>query len=81
MPCVIREQNLALWQQGAAWVFVTWRLGEPLLKTKLDQWKEEREIWLSHPTEPWDEKTETEYNSLAVEGAMFSFMDWYRLWQ
>jgi REP element-mobilizing transposase RayT len=43
-------------------VFVTWRLGDSLPKAKLDQWKEERTIWLSHHPEPWDEKTETEYH-------------------
>ncbi len=50
------------WQQGEAWVFVTWRLGDSLPKAKLDRWKEERAIWLSHHPEPWDEKTEAEYH-------------------
>ena len=58
----VRQNRLPHWQQGEAWVFVTWRLGDSLPKAKLDQWKEERAIWLSHHPEPWDEKTETEYH-------------------
>jgi type I restriction enzyme R subunit len=54
--------HLPHWQQGEAWVFVTWRLGDSLPKAKLDQWKEERAIWLSQQPEPWDEKTEAEYH-------------------
>jgi type I restriction enzyme R subunit len=57
------RRNLPHWQQGEAWMFVTWRLGDSLPKAKLDQWKEERVIWLSHHPEPWDEKTETEYHA------------------
>ena len=56
------RRNLPHWQQGEAWVFVTWRLGDSLPKVKLDQWKEERAIWLSHHPEPWDRKTEAEYH-------------------
>ena len=54
------RRNLPHWQQGGTWVFVTWRLGDSLPKAKLDQWKEERAIWLSQHLEPWDERTETE---------------------
>ena len=57
-----REHRLPHWQQGEAWVFVTWRLGDSLPKAKLDQWKEERAIWLLHHPEPWNEKTEAEYH-------------------
>jgi type I restriction enzyme R subunit len=56
------KHRLPHWQQGEAWVFVTWRLGDSLPKTKLDQWKEEREIWLKHHPEPWDETTEAGYH-------------------
>ncbi len=55
-------RNLPHWQQGETWVFVTWRLADSLPKAKLDQWKEERDIWLSHHPEPWDEKTDAEYH-------------------
>ena len=56
------RRNLPHWQQGECWVFVTWRLGDSLPKAKLDQWKEERAIWLSLHPEPWDKKTEAEYH-------------------
>ena len=56
------RRNLPHWQQGEAWVFVTWRLGDSLPKAKLDQWKEEREIWHQQHPEPWDDNTESEYH-------------------
>lgn len=56
------EHRLPHWQQGEVWVFVTWRLGDSLPKAKLDQWQEERAVWLKHHPEPWDEKTEKQYH-------------------
>jgi type I restriction enzyme R subunit len=58
----ITRNHLPHWQQGEAWVFVTWRLGDSLPKAKLDEWKAEREAWVKHHPEPWDEKTEAEYH-------------------
>ena len=54
--------RLPHWQQGDAWVFVTWRLADSLPREKLDQWKVERDIWCNRHPEPWDDKTETEYH-------------------
>ena len=56
------SHRLPHWQQGEAWVFVTWRLGDSLPKAKLDQWNQEQEIWRKRHPEPWDEKTEAEYH-------------------
>jgi type I restriction enzyme R subunit len=58
----VTQNHLPHWQQGEAWVFVTWRLGDSLPKAKLDQWKHEREAWMTHHPEPWDEKTVDEYH-------------------
>lgn len=58
----VTRNRLPHWQQGKAWVFVTWRLADSLPKAKLDRWKEERAIWLSLHSKPWDEKTEIEYH-------------------
>ena len=58
----VTQNHLPHWQQGKAWVFVTWRLGDAMPKAKLDQWKAERETWMTHHPEPWDEKTEAEYH-------------------
>ena len=60
----VTQNHLPHWQQGKAWVFVTWRLGDAMPKAKLDQWKAERETWMTHHPEPWDEKTEAEYHEL-----------------
>ena len=60
----VTQNHLPHWQQGKAWVFVTWRLGDAIPKAKLDQWKAERETWMTHHPEPWDEKTEAEYHEL-----------------
>jgi type I restriction enzyme R subunit len=58
----VTKNHLPHWQQGKAWVFVTWRLGDSLPKAKLDQWKNERDSWMAHHPEPWDKKTEAEYH-------------------
>ena len=58
----ITQNHLPHWQQGEAWVFATWRLGDSLPQTKLDQWKQERAIWLSQHPEPWNETIEAEYH-------------------
>ena len=46
--------RLPHWQQEETFVFVTWRLGDSLPKAKLKQWKETRDIWLSHYSKPWE---------------------------
>ncbi len=48
----IHERNLPHWQQEEVWTFITWRLGDSLPIGKLKQWKESRDIWLSHHPEP-----------------------------
>jgi hypothetical protein len=56
------RHNLPHWQQNDTWIFATWRLADSLPQSKLDQWKEERSIWLGHHPQPWDEKTEAAYH-------------------
>jgi len=60
----VKKQNgkLPHWQQGDAWVFVTWRLADSLPQSKILQWKEERECWLEVHPKPWDEETERKYH-------------------
>jgi type I restriction enzyme R subunit len=50
------------WQQGDAWIFVTWRLADSLPASLLEQLRKERKDWLTHHPRPWDEKTELEYH-------------------
>jgi len=56
------RRNLPHWQQGEAWCFVTWRLGDSLPAGKLQQWHDEKEQWLKFHPEPWDDATEEEYH-------------------
>ena len=58
----VTQNRLPHWQLGESWVFVTWRLGDSLPKAKLDQWKAERDAWMKHHPEPWEEETEAEYH-------------------
>ncbi len=50
----VTHNFLPHWQQGNVYVFVTWRLGDSLPQTKLDQWKEEKDVWLKRHPRPWD---------------------------
>lgn len=59
----ITQNHLPHWQQGEAWVFLTWRLTDSLPKALLDAWKLERDIWLARHPEPWDEEKEDEYHA------------------
>ena len=54
--------QLPHWQQGEVMQFVTFRLGDAMPATKLRQWKEEHEIWLSHHPKPWTPKQEQDYH-------------------
>lgn len=54
--------NLPHWQQDKVWQFVTWRLDDALPKTKLDGWRAEKEAWLKHSPQPWDEQTARAYH-------------------
>jgi type I restriction enzyme R subunit len=58
----VTQNHLPHWQQRHTWIFVTWRLGDSLPIVKLAQWKHERELWLSHHPEPWDEAIDSEYH-------------------
>ena len=53
--------KLPHWQQGHAYVFVTWRLADSLPQAKIIKWKEEKERWVSFNPKPWDLATESKY--------------------
>ena len=55
-------QKLPHWQQGDVMQFVTFRLGDAMPAGKLAVWKEERDIWLKHHPEPWDDNTQRRYH-------------------
>jgi REP element-mobilizing transposase RayT len=56
------RHNLPHWQQDDVWISVTWRLADSVPQSKLDQWKEQRDIWLAHHPQPWDAATEAAYH-------------------
>ncbi len=55
-------QQLPHWQQGEVMQFVTFRLGDAMPVSKLNDWREQRDIWCRCHPEPWDENTRTEYH-------------------
>ena len=56
------RHKLPHWQQDRACIFATWRTADSLPKTVLDHWSEQRTIWLSLHSQPWDEATDREYH-------------------
>ena len=56
------KRNLPHWQQEGACYFITFRLGDSLPQTLLDQWKQELDIWMSVHPKPWSVEIEAEYN-------------------
>jgi REP element-mobilizing transposase RayT len=58
----IHGASLPHWQQGTAFVFVTWRLADSLPTQKLREWKNERAVWLAKHPLPWDVATWESYN-------------------
>jgi REP element-mobilizing transposase RayT len=54
--------NLPHWQQGEAWIFVTWRLADSLPKSVVERLNEQKTIWeASHPP-PWDDAEQKEHS-------------------
>ncbi|MCC6795511.1 MAG: transposase [Candidatus Hydrogenedentes bacterium] len=54
--------NLPHWQQEDVWQLVTWRLGDSIPKSKLDEWYAGKQAWLKAHPQPWDEATAREYH-------------------
>ncbi|MEQ8821431.1 MAG: transposase [Sumerlaeia bacterium] len=61
------RHRLPHWQQGEAWQFVTWRLGDSLPSEKLKEWRLEKECWVLEHPEPWDPEEEKEHHRLFSE--------------
>ncbi len=60
-PIAKRSANLPHWEQGETCVFVTFRLADSIPESKLGQWQEERDDWLSRHPQPWNEEEKNEY--------------------
>ena len=61
------KRNLPHWQQEGACYFITFRLGDSLPQTLLDQWKRELDIWMALHPKPWSIETEAEYKERFTE--------------
>lgn len=57
-----QKNRLPHWQQPGATYYVTFRLGDALPASLLTEWRSEREIWIKHHPDPWDEKVDQEYH-------------------
>jgi len=60
-PVAFLSGDLPHWRQEGTTYFVTFRLADSLPEERLQQWREEREKWLSGHPEPHDEATRREY--------------------
>lgn len=61
------RHQLPHWHQDHTWIFITWRLADSLPKVKIDQWRELKDAFYNHHTEPWDEKTHIAYRKLITD--------------
>ncbi|WP_113959311.1 transposase [Roseimicrobium gellanilyticum] len=58
----VTRQNLTHWQQPGVSYFLTYHLADAMPAVLLNQWKQERAIWLSFHPEPWTPEVEDEYH-------------------
>ncbi|MFQ5676288.1 MAG: Eco57I restriction-modification methylase domain-containing protein, partial [bacterium] len=58
----ITRRNLPHWTKAGAVYWVTFRLADSLPQEKLNDWKAERELWISRHPEPWGDKEWKEYD-------------------
>ncbi len=63
-PVGDEQGNLPHWRQEGATYFITFRLGDSLPQSKLNQWKAELATWQRAHPEPHDEATRREYYEL-----------------
>ncbi len=63
-PIGNEQGNLPHWRQEGATYFITFRLGDSLPQSKLNQWKAELATWQRAHPEPHDEETRREYCEL-----------------
>src|SRR5581483_10006490 len=57
----ITRRNLPHWKQTGKTYFVTFRLADSIPATKLSALESERESWLKHNPEPWNDAQRKEY--------------------
>jgi REP element-mobilizing transposase RayT len=56
--------NLPHWQQGVAWLFVTWRLADSLPEAVVRKLDEHRKLWEAAHPQPWSDDERKVHNKL-----------------
>lgn len=56
--------RLPHWQQDRATYFLTFRLADSIPVNLLDEWRQERALWLADHPKPWTAETEADYHKL-----------------
>ena len=69
----VLADRLPHWNQSCCVQFVTFRLADSLPQTKLQEFTDNKRVWLEHHPKPWDEATQEEYDSFA--NAMEKWID------
>ncbi len=64
LPLDITKRKLPHWKQKNVVYFVTFRLNDSLPKEKLNQWRNEKEVWLKANPKPWTKEKRREYSIL-----------------
>jgi REP element-mobilizing transposase RayT len=61
-PIERHRVNLPHWQQGEAWIFVTWRLADSLPKSVVEKLAALRMVWEKNHPQPWNEAEQKEHS-------------------
>ena len=67
LPMEVTERNLPHWTQEGTTYFVTFRLADSIPQEKLEQWRNDRELWLKEHPEPYSDEDKLEYHQLFSE--------------
>jgi DNA-binding transcriptional MerR regulator/REP element-mobilizing transposase RayT len=63
----ISHRNLPHWEQLGTTYFVTFRLWDSIPQKQIKKWNDDRNIWLSNHTKPYNKEEQIEYSRLFSE--------------
>jgi hypothetical protein len=63
----IARRRLPHWRQNGVAYFVTFRLADSLPQSLLEQWRDERAVWLRWHPPPWSPDEEREYEERFID--------------
>jgi putative transposase len=61
-PLEIAKRFLPQWRQENSLYFITFRLADSVPRGKLSQWRLERDAWLAHHPQPWNDAEAKEFH-------------------